>query len=72
VQEWPDQVSAERGFFSVPNLIELEKRHIEGYVPDAHLTGELNQRGGPLKSEGDRPEHCRIRARLRSPAGEAR
>jgi hypothetical protein len=36
-QVWPDQVSAESGFFSVPNLIEVEKRYIEGYVPNAQL-----------------------------------
>ena len=68
----PEQVSADSGFFSVANLIELERRGIEGYVPDAHLTGELRQRRGPLKMAGDSPEHCRMRARLRSPAGQAR
>src|SRR6202158_249210 len=50
---WPEQVSADSGFFSVQNLIELEERKIEGYVPDAHLTGELNRRRGPLKMRGD-------------------
>jgi hypothetical protein len=65
--EWPDEVSADSGSFSVSNLIELEKkRHIEGYVSAAHLTGESNQRRSPLKSEGDCPEHCRLRARLRT------
>ena len=68
----PEQVSADSGFFSVPNLKELEQRGIEGYVPDAHLTGELRQRRGPLKMAGDSPEHCRMRARLRSPAGQVR
>jgi transposase len=68
----PAQVSADSGFFSVANLIELEQRGIEGYVPDAHLTGELRQRRRPLKMAGDSPEHCRMRARLRSPAGQAR
>lgn len=70
--EWPDEVSADSGFFSVPNVVELEKRGIEGFVPDAHLTGELMKRRGPLKMPGDSPEHCRMRARLRSPAGQAR
>jgi len=68
----PAQVSTDSGFFSVKNLRELERRGIEGYVPDAHLTGELRQRRGPLKMAGDSPEHCRLRARLRSPAGRAR
>jgi len=68
----PAEVSADSGFFSVQNLKALEQRGIEGYVPDAHLTGELRQRRGPLKMAGDAPEHCRMRARLRSPAGQAR
>jgi transposase len=68
----PAQVSADSGFFSVQNLKELEQRGIEGYVPDAHLTGELRQRRGPLKMAGDSAAHCRMRARLRSPAGQAR
>ena len=70
--QWPDEVSADSGFFSVQNLEELEKRGVEGYLPDAHLTGELKQRRGPLKMAGDSPAHCRMRARLRSPAGQAR
>jgi len=68
----PVEVSADSGFFSVPNLQELEQRGIEGYVPDAHLTGELRPRRGPLKMAGDSPAHWRMRARLRSPAGQAR
>jgi IS5 family transposase len=50
----------------------LEQRGIEGYLPDAHLTGELKQRRGRLKCAGDSPEHLRMRARLRSEAGQAR
>jgi transposase/IS5 family transposase len=68
----PEQVSADSGFFSVRNLRELERRGIEGYLPDAHLSGELQRRRGPLKMAGDSPEHCRMRARLRSAAGQAR
>jgi len=68
----PTEVSADSGFFSVGNLKELEQRGIEGYVPDAHLTGELQRRRGPLKMRGDSPQHRRMRARLRSPAGQAR
>ena len=69
---WPEQVSADSGFFSVQNLVELEQRKIEGYVPDAHLTGELQRRRGPLKMPGAAPEHCRMRARLRSEEGKIR
>jgi len=68
----PEQVSADSGFFSVRNVRALERRGIEAYLPDAHLTGELQRRRGPLKMAGDSPEHCRMRARLRSPAGQAR
>ena len=68
----PTEVSADSGFFSVRNLQGLEQRGIAGYLPDAHLTGELQQRRGRLKCAGDSPEHLRMRARLRSPAGQAR
>ena len=44
----PVEVSADSGFFSVPNLQELGRRGIEGKVPDAHLTGELQRRREPL------------------------
>jgi len=71
-RECPVEVSADSGFFSVRNLKDLEQRGIEGYLPDAHLTGELKHRRGPLKMRGDSPEHWRMRARLRSPAGQAR
>jgi transposase len=70
--EWPAEVSADSAFFSGENVVGLETRGIEGFVPDAHLAGELNQRRGPLKSLGDSPEHVRMRARLRSPLGRAR
>ncbi len=68
----PAEVSADSGFFSVRNLKELERRGIEGFLPDAHLTGELQGRRGPLKMAGDTPAHRRMRARLRSPAGQTR
>ncbi len=41
-------------------------------MPDAHLPGELRQRRGPLQMAGDAPEHWRMRARRRSPAGRVR
>ncbi|HEV2324701.1 MAG TPA: IS1182 family transposase [Terracidiphilus sp.] len=68
----PEEVSADSGFFSVANLEALASRGIEGFVPDAHLTGELRQHRRPLKCAGDSPEHARMRARLRSAAGQAR
>jgi transposase len=70
--ERPSEASADSAFFSVKNLKELERRGIEGYLPDAHLTGELQHRRGPLQTPGDSPAHRRMRAKLRSPAGQAR
>ena len=70
--EWPQQASADSGFFSVENLVGLENRGIEGFVPDAHLSGELQAHRPPVKSPGATPEHCRMRQRLRSPEGKLR
>jgi transposase len=67
--EWPAQASADSAFFSVLNTIGLEARGIEGLLPDAHLSGELQHHRGPLKMPGDSPEHCRMRERLRSRRG---
>ena len=70
--EWPAEASADSAFFSVENLVGLETRKIKGFVPDAHLTGELKHHRGPLKTPGQGPEHRRMRARLRSPKGKIR
>lgn len=70
--ERPAEVSADSAFFSVQNLQQLERWGIAGYVPDAHLTGELQQRRAPLKTIADSPVHRRMRDKLRSPAGQAR
>jgi transposase len=70
--EWPAQTSADSAFFSVANAVGLETRGIEGFVPDAHLSGELQDHRGPLKMPGDSPEHCRMRERLRRAKGKIR
>jgi transposase len=70
--EWPAEVSADSAFFSGDNVVGLETRGIEGFVPDPHLSGELQGHRGPLKTAGDGPAHCRMRTRLRSPQGKAR
>jgi hypothetical protein len=70
--EWPAQASAGRAFFSVQNTVGLETRGVEGFLSDAHLSGKLQHHRGPLRMPGDSPEHCRMRARLRSPAGQIR
>jgi transposase len=65
-----EQVLADAGFFSLENLAELERRGIEGYIPDSNLARELNtgQRCRRMRlSRGQR----RMRQKLRSPAGRA-
>jgi transposase len=66
----PGQVLADSGFFSQENLEELERRKIDGYVPDSHLGRELN-RGVRVRghSATRHPAQRRMRSKLRSPAG---
>jgi len=66
----PQQVSADSGFFSQPNLEEMERREIDAYVPDSNLARWLN-RGGRVRHPAWHPEHQRMRRKLRSPAGRA-
>jgi len=66
----PHGVSADSGFFSIENLRALEEREIDGYVPDSNLACCLN-RGGPLRTRASDPAHCRMRRKLRDPAGRA-
>lgn len=76
-QQWgvrPKQAVADSGFFSVANLEELERRGIDGYVPDSNLARELNtgQRAAGIGRNRirSRPLRC-MRQKLRSPAGRA-
>lgn len=70
--EGPGQVLADSGFFSQENLEELERRQIDGYVPDSHLGRELN---GGVRVRGHSatrdPAQRRMRRKLRSRAGRA-
>lgn len=66
----PQPVSADSGFFSQPNLEEMERREIDAYVPDSNLARWLN-RGGRVRHPAWHPEHQRMRRKLRSPAGRA-
>jgi len=68
--EPPQQVSADSGFFSQPNLEEMERRKIDAYVPDSNLARWLN-RGGRVRHPAWHPEQQRMRRKLRSPAGRA-
>lgn len=68
----PRAVLADSGFFSLENVQGLERRGIEGYVPDSNLARELNT--GQSCPAHNRPRHAaqrRMRQRLRSPAGRA-
>ena len=69
----PQRVSADSGFFSLPNLHGLRAWQIEGYVPDANLSYELKGHGkarGIGRSRHLRdPEHRQMRRKLRSRAG---
>ena len=65
------QASADSGFFSVDNLQGLEKRNIDGYVPDSNMARWLN-RGGRLRTRASDPAHRRMRRKLRDPAGRRR
>jgi transposase len=69
----PQRVSADTGFFSLPNLHGLRERGIDGYVPDANLSYELKGKGraqgiGRSKRLRD-PAHRRMRQKLRDPVG---
>lgn len=68
----PRRVSADSGFFSQENLLEMEKRNIDAYVPDSHMGRELN-RGVRVRghSAARDPAQLRMRRKLRSPAGRA-
>jgi transposase len=76
-QQWgarPRQAVADSGFFSVANLEELERRGIDGYIPDSNLARELNtgQRAAGIGRNRirSRPLRC-MRQKLRSAAGRA-
>jgi len=66
----PTAVLADSGFFSVANLEEMEEQKIDGYVPDSNLACELNL-GVRCGLKARAAAHRRMRAKLRSPAGQA-
>ena len=70
--ESPGRVLADSGFFSQENLDEMERRNIDGYVPDTHLGHELN-RGVRVHGNASarHPAQRRMRRKLRSPDGRA-
>jgi transposase/IS5 family transposase len=70
--ERPGKALADSGFFSQENVAELERRQMDGYVPDSHVARELN-RGVRVRghSAARHPAQQRMRRKLRSPAGRA-
>jgi transposase len=66
----PGQTMADSGFFSIDNLNYLEQRNIDAYIPDSNMARALNL-GTRCRTRARHPAHRRMRAKLRSPAGQA-
>jgi transposase len=66
----PGQALADSGFFSIDNLNRMEQRNIDAYVPDSNMARALNL-GTRCRTRACAPAHRRMRAKLRSPAGQA-
>jgi transposase len=66
----PGAALADSGFFSVENLEQMEQHNIDGYVPDSNLACALNL-GTRCRKRACAAAHRRMRAKLRSPAGQA-
>ena len=66
----PEQVLADSGFFSIDNLNQLEQRGIDAYVPDSNMAQAMNL-GTRCRTRAKAPAHRRMRAKLRTPGGQA-
>ncbi len=66
----PAAALADSGFFSIDNLEKMEQLNIDGYVPDSNLACELNL-GRRCRKRARAAAHRRMRAKLRSPDGQA-
>jgi transposase len=66
----PGAALADSGFFSIDNIEQMEQRNIDAYVPDSNLASELNL-GNRCRTKACAPAHRRMRAKLRSPDGQA-
>jgi transposase len=66
----PGAVLADSGFFSIDNIEQMERQNIDAYVPDSNLACELNL-GTRCPVRARAGAHRRMRAKLRSPAGQA-
>jgi transposase len=66
----PGAALADSGFFSIHNLEQMEQQKVDGYVPDSNLACALNL-GTRCRGKACAAVHRRMRAKLRSPAGQA-
>jgi transposase len=66
----PDAALADSGFFSIHNLNQMEQRNVDAYLPDSNMARALNL-GTRCRTRAHAPAHRRMRAKLRSPAGQA-
>jgi transposase len=66
----PEAALADSGFFSIENLKRMEKRSIDAYVPDSNMAQSLNL-GMRCRTRAKAATHRRMRAKLRSPDGQA-
>lgn len=66
----PEVVLADSGFFSIDNLNQMEQRNIDAYLPDSNMARALNL-GTRCRTRAHAPAQRRMRAKLRSPAGQA-
>ena len=66
----PEATLADSGFFSIHNLNQMELRNIDAYIPDSNMARALNL-GARCRTRANAPAHRRMRAKLRSPAGQA-
>jgi transposase len=66
----PGAALADSGFFSIDNIEQMEQRNIDAYVPDSNLASELNL-GRRCRVKARAAAHRRMRAKLRSPDGQA-
>ena len=66
----PGAALADSGLFSIDNIEQLEQQNIDAYVPDSNLACELNL-GTRCRVKARAAAHRRMRAKLRSPVGQA-
>ena len=66
----PGAALADSGFFSIDNLKQMEKRRIDAYIPDSNMAQALNL-GTRCRTRACQRVHRRMRAKLRSPDGQA-